>query len=1212
MAPLPPTLRNLLARTIQQARRTGEAGARQAIQSLAVDRAKPFESMSLRTKSLRNRLQMRGRQAGDQRDRKERTQELDHLIHEVAYEHWHRMLFARFLAENSLLRDAEHSVHLSLEDCRELADGEGVDPWEFAARCAERMLPQIFRRDDPVLELSLPPETRQELERLLDELPEAVFTAPDSLGWTYQFWQADRKDEVNRQGGKIGADELPVVTQLFTEHYMVLFLLHNTIGAWRAGRILADRPDVARNAADEEELRGLMRLDTGGGYDFTHLRFVRAAREEDEGDERTGPWHPAAGSFPEWPREAAALRVLDPCCGSGHFLVEAFDLLVRLRMAEERVSVEEAIRLVLRDNLFGLEIDPRCTQIAAFNLALAAWRLAGEPMDLPPLNIACTGLAPNATEAEWRELAEAAEGTTGLAEDRDLFGGEASLARGPLQEGMAALHRLFRRAPELGSLLDPGSLESDLFRADFKSLAKLLDLAIRRERGSAGRDERAVAAAGMARAAEILQGRYTLVVTNVPFLARGKQGGGLRRFAETHHGDAKGDIATVFVSRIFGWLGEGGTQAVVTPQNWLFLKTYWKLRERLLKGRTWNLVARLGEHAFEDTQAAGGFAALNIISEGRSDLGWEMAGVDVSAPRGKRPIKAAEKGELLRGGAGVVMSRQREQLKNPDSAVTLTIRASCGFLRNHAGGWQGIATSDYPRFGRYNWELVGPHFGWRRHQTRPQTTQHFTGRSQVLFWQDGYGELTEVCQPGAPFRGREAWGRCGIAVGQMGTIPVSIYSGEAFDNNTAVVTPLSDEILPAVWCFCSSPEYAASVREIDQTLKVTNATLVKVPFDLDHWKQIAAEEYPNGLPEPYSDDPTQWIFHGDSCRSVAWNDKAKRTDNGPPRIDATVLQVAVARLLGHRWPAELDHDMRLAPEQREVATDCRAFDEFADPDGIVCLSAARGEPKASDRLRALLAATYGDQWSAETERALLAATSPKPPKSLEDWLRDRFFHEHCQLFHNRPFIWHIWDGRKDGFHVLVNYHRLAGPDGEGRRTLESLTFAYLNEWIERQRADIEEGLPGADGRLTAALDLQGQLQRILTGEPPCDIFVRWRPLRDQAIGWAPDINDGVRLNIRPFMRAELRNRGRAGAGILRSKPNIKWGKDRGREPEEPRPREDFPWLWGCPGGSGEAERTDFRALPDAEFDGNRWNDLHYATSCKRAARGRLRSQGDTS
>ena len=1213
-APLAPDLRDLLARTIQQARRTGEAGAHQALQSLAVDRPKPFESMSLRAKSLRNRLRMRGRQAGDQLDRKERTQNLDHLIHEVAYEHWHRMLFARFLAENALLRDAEHGVHLSMEDCRELADGEGVDPWEYAARCAERMLPQIFRRDDPVLELSLPPETRQELERLLDALPATVFEAADSLGWTYQFWQAERKEEVNRQGGKIGADELPAVTQLFTEHYMVLFLLHNTIGAWRAGRILADRPDVTRNAADEQELLGLARLDTGGGYDFTHLRFVRAVSEEDEGDERTGPWRTAAGAFADWPVEAAALRVLDPCCGSGHFLVEAFELLVRLRIAEEELSVEEAIRLVLRDNLFGLEIDPRCTQIAAFNLALAAWRLAGEPIDLPPLNIACTGLAPNATEAEWRELADVAEGSTGLAEDRDLFGGEASLARGPLQEGMTALHRLFRRAPELGSLLDLGLLGSDLFRADFKSLAKLLDIAIRWERGSMGRDERAVAAAGMARAAEILQGRYTLVVTNVPFLARGKQGRGLRTFAETHHGDAKGDLATVFVSRIFGWLGESGTQAVVSPQNWLFLKTYRKLRERLLKGRTWSLTVRLGTKSF-DTPMWDFNVMLNILSASRSEEDWEMAGVDVSSPWGQRPIRAAEKGELLRGEAEVVISRQMEQLKNPDSAVLMRPIGGRVLLGRHVAGHRGLCSGDKAHYRRCFWELQLLAADWVFEQGTVRQSTDFGGRTQVLLWENGQGSLYQMVnirldgQVGLWIRGREIWGHDGIAVSQMGPLPVTRYTGEKFDDNTAALGPLGPEHIPAVWAFCSSPEYAAATREIDQKLWVTNATLVKVPFDLDHWKKIAADQYPNGLPEPYSNDQTQWIFHGDPCRSVVWNEETKRTDHGPPRIDGAVLQVAVARLLGYRWPAELDPAMRLAPEQRDVADDCRAFDEFADPDGIVCLSAARGESNAADRLRGLLAHAYGDQWSAATERALLAATSPKPPKSLEDWLRGRFFQEHFRLFHNRPFIWHIWDGRKDGFHALVNYHRLAGPGDEGRRTLDSLTFAYLNEWIERRRADKEDGIPGADGRLAAALDLQEQLQRIRTGEPPCDIFVRWRPLRDQAIGWEPDINDGIRLNIRPFMRAQLRKGGRAGAGILRWKPNISWKKDRGKEPEEPRPLEDFPWFSGCPGGGSEAERTDFRAAADAEFDGNRWNDLHYTREAKKAAKDRAGGAG---
>ena len=126
------------------------------------------------------------------------------------------------------------------------------------------------------------------------------------------------------------------------------------------------------------------------------------------------------------------------------------------------------------------------------------------------------------------------------------------------------------------------------------------------------------------------------------------------------------------------------------------------------------------------------------------------------------------------------------------------------------------------------------------------------------------------------------------------------------DNNTAVIIPNDQAHLPAIWCFCSSPEYNEAVRRIDQKLNVTNATLVKVPFDLEYWSKIAEEKFPNGLPEPYTDDPTQWIFHGHPCGSVVWDETQKWTAHGPLRTDETVLQVAVARLLGYRWPAELD------------------------------------------------------------------------------------------------------------------------------------------------------------------------------------------------------------------------------------------------------------------------------------------------------------------
>ena len=130
--------------------------------------------------------------------------------------------------------------------------------------------------------------------------------------------------------------------------------------------------------------------------------------------------------------------------------------------------------------------------------------------------------------------------------------------------------------------------------------------------------------------------------------------------------------------------------------------------------------------------------------------------------------------------------------------------------------------------------------------------------------------------------------------------------------------------------------------------------------------------------------------------------------------------------------------------------------------------------------------------------------------TLEDWLRNGFFEQHCALFHHRPFIWHIWDGHKNGFSALVNYHKLTHAN------LEKLTYAYLGDWIRRQQAAVDAGEAGSDARLQAAKQLQARLKLILEGEPPYDIFVRWKPLSKQAIGWHPDINDGVRMNIRPF------------------------------------------------------------------------------------------------
>ena len=1211
-------LRNELARAVRAARRIAESGAEAALGALRVGAKDADTAMSEEERLLRRRLRAHGRALGDRR--REDGQETSRLAHEVAYEHWHRMLFARFLAENELLIEPESGQPLSLDECRELARERNEDPWGMVGRFAERMLPRIFRPDDPSLAVGLPPEAQQALEQTLDNLPAAVFRADDALGWTYQFWQTDRKDEVNRSGAKIGAGELPAVTQLFTERYMVRFLFHNTVGAWRAGKVLALRRELAESADGEAALRKVVGLAAAGGYEFDYLRFVRDSLDKDAG--LPGRWRPAAGDFDDWPRRAADLKVLDPCCGSGHFLVEGLHLFVRLRMEEEDLSLENAICAVLLDNLHGLEIDPRCAQIAVFAVAFAAWKLAGQVIELPPLNIACSGLAPNATKEEWMLLAERTAETAGSAPRKDLFQRQETLQSSALRETFGALHDLFAQAPTLGSLIDPRAAGASVFAARFDSVRPLVESVLQQSDVSPDARERAVAAAGMVRAATLLAEGYSLVITNVPYLARGRQGVTLRAFAGKNYRASKGDLATMFVERAFAWLRQHGAQAFVVPQNWLFLKTYRKLRGDLLSQRRWHFVVRLGPGAFETIGGHVVNVAMTILSADAPEDGCRLAGLDVSAPRGQIPIQATDKALLLGAGhergEGVNLTLQNAHQRAPDSVVSAE-PIQGGVLGHHAYVRGGTTSGDAPRFRRHHWEVALSEGLWMLQQATVGGIEAYGGRDKCLLWERGAGALMELTGGnGATIAGREVWNKDGVAITYTGSCSSTLYTGSVFENVICVAVPRRPEDLPAVWAFCESPEFAPAVRLRNQKLSVDVRYFETASFDVDHWQRVARTNYPNGLPEPYSDDPAQWIFHGHPCGSVVWDPEAKRTAEGPTRADGTVLQIALARLLGHRWPAERDPDMRLADEAQVLVRSCAPLASFTDNDGIVCLPAVRTEATAADRLRSLLAEAYAEDWSGEIEQRLLAAATsgPKLAATLDDWLRNHFFTEHCRLFHHRPFVWQIWDGLPDGFAALVNYHRLAGPDGEGRRTLESLTHSYLGDWIERQRAGQRQKIPGADARLAAALELKTQLEAILTGAPPLDLFIRWKPLHEQPIGWDPDINDGVRLNIRPFLRAELRKGGKKGAGILRAKPNIRWTKDRGKEPrhlkpkrkgdepEEYRPKTDFPWFWSCPGEGTQESRTDFPGGP--AFDGARWNDLHYTTATKRTVRDRIK------
>jgi hypothetical protein len=1033
VAILTPAMRRELERAVERGRVAAEAGARSAVARLGVVDARPGAHLTDDERRLRIALRARAGQLGDPLERAAAGQTPCRLVvQEVAYEQWHRLLFARFLEANQLLRHPEFEVPVSLAECEELARDLGEpDGWSVAARFAAEILPGIFKPTDPCVRVRLAREDLLALERVVTDLPAELFTAEDALGWVYQFWQSRAKAEVNASGRKIGGADLSPVTQLFTENYMVRFLLENSLGSWWAAR----HPDSPLLA----------------GYNYL--------RRAEDGT-------PAGGAFETWPQRVADVTVMDPCCGSGHFLVAAFGMLWRMRAEEEGLTPPAAQDAVLRENLFGLELDPRCTQLGMFALALEAWKQGGY-RQLPVPKVACSGIPAKAPLDEWTKLAQ---------DDNRL------------KSALVRLHQLFADADTLGSLIDPirAAEDAGLQSVNWEDVVGVLGEALRVEAEASGDPAAEVfgeAAADIVVAADMLSRRYTLIATNVPYLGLQKMPEKAARYLVHHYPLSAQDLATVFIERCLRFTSSGSV-ALVTPLSWLFLRYYSDMREELVRNNEWNVLAPLGKGAFGSISGHVVQALLVILSRVRGD--GDLVMLDATADEGVQT-----KSSMLAKGP-FTFAPQRNLQGYRDTLLALGSEARGAPLANYARSWQGLVTGDVARFIIRFWEVAERGKVWVPYLTAPSQTAEYCGRESYLRWDGGNGSLTR--DSGAHnFNPLEALGRRGVLVAQS-SLRATLYTGEMFNDASSPVIPVSGDDVLALWAYLSDSQYVERVRQINHKILVGNGYLVKVPFDVEHWRGVAARRYPEGLPEPYSDDATQWLFQGCVAESTR------------------PLQVAVARLLGFRWPDQ-------EPD---------AVDELVDADGIVCLPAVAGERPAADRVRELLARSYGSAWSVSKLDELLTASGGKSG-DLKGWLRDGFFKDHCRVFQNRPFVWHIWDGRRDGFSALVNYHRL------DRATLERLSYTTLGWWIDRQRADADAAVAGAEVRLAAARELQRKLALVLEGEPPFDICPRWKSLAEQPLGWDPDLDDGVRTNIRPFVEA----------GVLRSKFTIHWRKDRG-------------------------------------------------------------------
>ena len=362
-------------------------------------------------------------------------------------------------------------------------------------------------------------------------LPEVADSGVEVIGWLYQFYISEKKDEV--MGKTVKTEDIPAATQLFTPDWIVRYLVENSLGRlWmqnQPGSKLAETMEYYIPATEQD------------------ADFLKVMSPEE-------------------------LKVCDPCCGSGHMLTYAFDLLEKI-YEEAGFSPREIPSLILKNNLYGLEIDSRAGELAAFALTMKAREYDSRFLrreNAPKPNIYILQNV-SLTEDEQTEYLNFI--------GPDLF-----------TSALQTTFRQFEKADCFGSLIVPQLTNAAAMLAELESRDVADQLLL------SGIHTRVLT---VLRQVEYLSPKYHVVVTNPPYMGGKGMNADLKKFAEAKYPDSKSDLFAMFIERCLELVQKHGTIGMITMQSWMFLSSFEKLRTKLLDKDTILSRAHLGPRAFD-------------------------------------------------------------------------------------------------------------------------------------------------------------------------------------------------------------------------------------------------------------------------------------------------------------------------------------------------------------------------------------------------------------------------------------------------------------------------------------------------------------------------------------------------------------------------------------------------------------------------------------
>ena len=404
-------------------------------------------------------------------------------------------------------------------------------------------MPFLFEKIDDETELLLPDNllhTDSVIRKLVNEIPEEDWQDVEIIGWIYQFYISEKKDEVI--GKVVKSEDIPAATQLFTPNWIVKYMVQNSLGR----KWLSTYPNSS--------LRQKMEY------------YIEPAEQVPEVEKKLASIAPESLN----PEE---ITLLDPACGSGHILIEAYGVFKEIYL-ERGYRTRDIPRLVLEKNLYGLDIDDRAAQLAGFALLMKARRddprIISRPPDLNVMTI---------------------EGTVGI--DPKILD--------HLQSFDSAFDKT--AASELLSLFQLGKTAGSLIRIpeNIASKLKLIkrDVEKGRKSGELFAQQAAESLKPIIEQAIMLSSKYHCVVANPPYMNASYMIPVLKKFATDNYSLAKSDLFSMFVFRSASLTRETGRLAFVTPYVWMFLSSHEKFRKYILNNLTITTLTQLEYNAFE-------------------------------------------------------------------------------------------------------------------------------------------------------------------------------------------------------------------------------------------------------------------------------------------------------------------------------------------------------------------------------------------------------------------------------------------------------------------------------------------------------------------------------------------------------------------------------------------------------------------------------------